>query len=444
MNKSKIFKHNLKNNSKIIKFNTRKTEIGYAKYLPSFSKEWKNTIYSFNKNITSNIPTFTETINKIIKSYFNLYFKDRKFITMPKFILLKRRRNFLRRIFTSNAEIKHTNNKIVITLYILNREKNILKNKYINMNNAIKRKLVKQFYAIYKKNIKMTNKLFIWFNSTHGNRYIPSVLRKNIFLKNKIQNLNKIRNIKLLFLGKIWSKLIDRYLDLHLKKFRKYSLLYSLNTFKFNKLNMLTVLSNILNKIRILKNKKIEYNIVNLKYLTNNPELFTNLIALKLKRFKRIQRLKQMAKVLNRTHLPIVNTIQERTYVKRGLDVYKNKYKNLKIISYLKNRNLDKFLNSFGNKKTKNISNDIYNSIKYKNLGGIRIEVKGRLTKRYRADRSIYSLRWKGGLKNIESSFQKIGTTLLRGNVKSNTAYSISPSKRRIGAFAVKGWIAGK
>ena len=29
----------------------------------------------------------------------------------------------------------------------------------------------------------------------------------------------------------------------------------------------------------------------------------------------------------------------------------------------------------------------------YKNMGGIRLEVKGRLTKRYRADRSIYSLK---------------------------------------------------
>ena len=86
----------------------------------------------------------------------------------------------------------------------------------------------------------------------------------------------------------------------------------------------------------------------------------------------------------------------------------------------------------------------IFNSINYKNLSGMRLEVKGRLTKRYRADRSIYSLRWKGGLKNIDSSFQKISTVLLRGNVKSNTIYSISTSKRRIGAFAVKGWIAGK
>ncbi|MBD2358974.1 hypothetical protein H6G41_31015 [Tolypothrix sp. FACHB-123] len=155
---------------------------------------------------------------------------------------------------------------------------------------------------------------------------------------------------------------------------------------------MLVVLSNILNKIRLLKNKKIEYNIVNMKYFTNNPDLFTNIIALKLKR-KRIRRLKEMSRVLNRTHLPVVNTIQERTFVKRSMDTYKNKFRNLKLISNLKKNNLDKFLNIISNKNSNNISKDIYNSIKYKNLGGIRIEVKGRLTKRYRADRSVYSLR---------------------------------------------------
>jgi hypothetical protein len=100
-----------------------------------------------------------------------------------------------------------------------------------------------------------------------------------------------------------------------------------------------------------------------------------------------------MSRVLNRTHLPIVNTIQERTYVNRGMDIYKNKFRNLKVISNLKDKSLDKFLNILGEKKTKNIPKSIYNSIKYKNLGGIRIEVKGRLTKRYRADRSVYSLR---------------------------------------------------
>ncbi len=38
-------------------------------------------------------------------------------------------------------------------------------------------------------------------------------------------------------------------------------------------------------------------------------------------------------------------------------------------------------------------------------MGGIRLEAKGRLTKRHRADRSVFKVKWKGGLKNIESSY---------------------------------------
>jgi len=37
-----------------------------------------------------------------------------------------------------------------------------------------------------------------------------------------------------------------------------------------------------------------------------------------------------------------------------------------------------------------NIHKNIFNSIKYKIMNGIRLEVKGRLTKRYRADRATY------------------------------------------------------
>jgi hypothetical protein len=66
------------------------------------------------------------------------------------------------------------------------------------------------------------------------------------------------------------------------------------------------------------------------------------------------------------------------------------------------------------------------------------------LTKRNRADRSVFKVRWKGGLKNIDSSYKKLSSVNLRGYVKSNLNYSIYTSKRSIGAFAVKGWISGK
>jgi len=86
----------------------------------------------------------------------------------------------------------------------------------------------------------------------------------------------------------------------------------------------------------------------------------------------------------------------------------------------------------------------IFNSIKYKNFNGIKLLVKGRLTKRYRADRAIYKIRWIGGLKNRDASFRNLSSVNFRGFLNSNVEYSIGVGKRRIGAFAVQGWISGK
>ena len=198
---TKIFKNNLKNSSKTIGFRIKKDKIGNSKYLPSFSKEWKNTVYSFDKNILSNIPTYTENIKNILKSYFNLFIKDYKGIGIYKFILLKRRRNFLRRIFISNPEIKHTNDKIIITLYALNREKNILKKKYDKMNYKINKKLLKQFFFLYITNLNKIHKFLMSLKKKYI--FIPSVLNKKMYLKSKFEKLNKFQNIKHIYLKRI-------------------------------------------------------------------------------------------------------------------------------------------------------------------------------------------------------------------------------------------------
>ena len=77
-------------------------------------------------------------------------------------------------------------------------------------------------------------------------------------------------------------------------------------------------------------------------------------------------------------------------------------------------------------------------------MGDDRLIDKRRLTKRYRADRAIYKLIWKGGLRNIDASYKEMSTVIYRGYVKPNLTYSLAKSKRRIGSFAVKGWISGK
>ena len=72
------------------------------------------------------------------------------------------------------------------------------------------------------------------------------------------------------------------------------------------------------------------------------------------------------------------------------------------------------------------------------------IEAKGRLTRRFTASRSVLKRKWKGGLKNVDSSFRGLSTIMLRGIVKSNLQYSTISSKNRNGAYGVKGWVSSK
>ena len=82
---------------------------------------------------------------------------------------------------------------------------------------------------------------------------------------------------------------------------------------------------------------------------------------------------------------------------------------------------------------------NILDSIKHKSVTGIRIEAAGRLTRRNTAAKSVFKLKYKGNLKNINSSYKGLSTTLLRGHAKSNVQYTKLKSKLRIGSFGLKG-----
>lgn len=148
-----------------------------------------------------NIPSNDVNINKIIQSYFNLYFKDHKYVGSRKFILLRRRRTFLRKIYVSNAEIKHTNNKAIITLFTVNREKKILKRKYLKINKKISQNLIRRYLLLYKNNVSniydiINNHKFLSVNE--GNK-----MTKKGFLNYRLEYLNKFIKLKDLYLRKI-------------------------------------------------------------------------------------------------------------------------------------------------------------------------------------------------------------------------------------------------
>lgn len=438
--KNNIVLKNIIHNPKKITLNNKVADIRKTKYLPSFAKEWKDTIYSYNKNTMKNIPSHHLNINKIIQSYFNLYFSTKKnnqnktFIYPGKFITVKRRRNLLRKIYVSNPDIKYTNNKAIITLFTLNRERNFLYKKYIKANKKIQSYLIQRYLFLYKNNIM---NLYNVLTTSNKNQSYFLLRNKSKFIQYKLKYLSKFLVLKNLYLKKVWSKIIHTFIKRHLIFLRKHELQYSLNQLKFNKLTLLNKLSLLLNKIL---GKKVEYNIINLKSIVFNSDLFTEALALKFKKTKSFNYKENILNILNRANFPYFkdNNHNEDEYLL-------NNFKDTKILSYINNdQNLDKFINIINPSpntgwEAKDIHKEIFNSIKYKNLEGIRIETKGRLTKRYRADRSIFYKKWKGGLQKTS-----LNTTLFRGNVNPNVSYSVANNTRRVGSFAIKGWVSGK
>lgn len=80
-------------------------------------------MYVFNKNALNLIPQATELVNKLIKSYFNLYNLKLERKIRSSRLLRRLRKLSANKIYVSNGEFKHTNNKVVITLYLFNRQK---------------------------------------------------------------------------------------------------------------------------------------------------------------------------------------------------------------------------------------------------------------------------------------------------------------------------------
>jgi hypothetical protein len=285
-----------------------------------------------------------------------------------------------------------------LRFYILKIQKNLLKNNI----SVLKDRLIKSFL---------------------GNKFI---LLKTKVVEFKLELLSKIINYSNLSFNRHIKKIFNKFKFVRkIIVLRRYIYEYKINTFKFEEIYFLPRLNNLLVKIL---NKKIEFNIVNLKSLVFNTDIFTKALALKLGK-KRFNVMRGINSIINRARLPKVNTIKERASlnITKDINLVHNKYKDSHLLSnlnsnedffmFLKNMfNIDnKYLRSHTLKLTSigstnpsytligiNNSNverkrvirrSIFDSIKHKNMGGIRLEIKGRLTRRNRADRAVYKLK---------------------------------------------------
>ncbi len=397
-----LFKLNL---NKIDKKLINKEEKKSLKLFPSSIREWNNSIYVFNKNALNAIPTLSITAMNIIKSYFNIYNYVLERKMRKERLLLRLRRLSSNKIYVSNGEFKHTNNSVIITLYLYNRQKHNytlkIKKEYLKVFKVYKERLNKKFSLIKLislESIKKANK----------DKY---VIMKTL---NNTQNFSIIKSKSLSeYITKFHKKVVEQSMT-KLNMYMFFRQLIFINNTKYSYVFLQTLKKYL---VRIY-NKNVEFNLVNLKHFYLNSDILSESITLKISRNRR-----KLLKYLNNLKKKV-----------------KTQKKNLLLHVFLKKNKLN-LKQKFNNKLY--LKNFVINNIKYRHVTGFRLEAKGRLTRRFTASRSVSKLRYKGNLMNIDSSFRGLSTVLLKGNLRSNVQYTKLNSKTRIGSFGIKGWVSG-
>ena len=464
------------------------------------AQEWFNSIYAYNQNSIKSLSIADKNIMYLLKSYFNSKLKQEMFNTKRKNkekpMLPKLRRLSGKRVFIGRGDLKHTSSKVIITFYVYNTESMFLASKLMQFRYGLyliakKIKLKKTETKDSEGNIKVTyNRLFTFMEyinlRKHYEWYLSDML--NIINKqsSRLKAINKYYKILKML---VWEKFLtnDQIYLMFKNKAQRFNpknfpsfntqIIIARNEYKknlslyfkllqANKLKFDGIfLVKLIDLIKQIYNKNVELNIVNLKKMHLNSDIYTQAVSLKLR--NRNNKLYRVLKAsLRKIKLPVIRKIDEKQKKANKDEFMVNRIRNLTInkmfipkTKYIKDRLqnlLLKFFPSYDNltinvkKRSSSIDrsisleNYVLKSLKHLNLRGIRVEAKGRLTRRFTASRSVLKRKWKGGLKNVDSSFRGLSTIMLRGIVKSNTQYSMINSKNRNGAYGVKGWVSSK
>ena len=283
-------------------------------------------------------------------------------------------------------EFKHSMQNLNILLYVFNKKEILLLNK-IN-----KLKSLGKINSIVKESTESLN-----------------MLNKNEINKTYFNNIYAIMN----------NNLKAKYYKVFL--YKNYLAKLYFNKFIFNFSNLF-YLKKIFYKIY---KTEINISIINLKYLYLDNNLFVDAITRKLKNRKR-----KVLRVLRRALiLPKIPLIDHLLLINKKIFI--NNYNLIK-----DNKSNSLVFNSLKGLNT--VRNSIYETMKNTHVVGIRLEGKGRLTRRLTASRAVFKITYLGCLKTIYSSFQGLSSVINRGFEKSSVNYVNMNSNNRNGAFGIK------
>ena len=328
-NKNKLtgFKHKLK----IFKFKPE-DKVEANRHFPISTKEWFNSTYSYDKNAKKSMPTLDYIIYNLIKMYFNLdsmVNKGEKFSRRRS----KAKYHTTNKILVGNTEMKHYNDKIIITIYTYNKTKKFIfknleklykkvfrnffvdfyrvntlfKNKFnfknFNTSIAIKKKIRKFLNRKYMLRFKLKRKKRKYLNYRKLRKYYLIKTYKNLYINNLI-NYSVTNNEKFKAQNNIYY-LYFKYLSLYDRSFSVFrKFLYRSNTIIKLLKEKKFLLKNLIDKNKFLKLKgNILY--INKSFLKN--KLSKELLYLKYNQMLMTERYKYSYVYLNRLKNVIEN-----------------------------------------------------------------------------------------------------------------------------------------
>jgi Mitochondrial ribosomal protein (VAR1) len=477
--------------------NYLRTDTGRSRHFTPAAQEWYNSVYSYNFNYTKSLSVADKNLMNLLKTYFNSRLSNKILNIKTKPMDIKLRRLSTKRIFVGKGELKHTSRNVIITFYTYNTEGMFLFDTVQKLYQALIKPRVKLIKTITKdtkgKNIISYNRPhtlteFLSLRDQYASYliFITGILHK---LSGKFSKLSTyIESLITLVDKKIISE-DDKTIILNNRNFNteRFDYFNLLNIMDFNYfkekvqkvryeknlvLNTKLLLFNkqkykeifkLIDLVKKLYNKSVLFNIVDLKKMHLNSDIYTQAVSLKLKN-KDNKLFWVLKSSLRKIKLPIISIISEQQNKYNVDEVLVNKIRNNLISNMftndtdkdsLNNLLLDFFPSadkleisipkrSYIKKRSISLKSYVFRYLKHNKLRGIRVEAKGRLTRRLTASRSVFKMKWLGGLKNVDSSFKGWSAIMLRGYLKSNVQYSSLNSKNRNGAFGVKGWVSSK
>lgn len=437
----------------------------YVKSLPA-EKQWKNSIFLFNKKNLGNISEFDKLIVRMSNGFYNMFkFNLEKRLRKNNFYLMRRRfkRLSFKRIFVSRPEIRHKIDKVLLTFYTYNRQKTYLlkKIKTLRLRNLQKLRYKKRNFRRIKNTLyrgrrvksRFTLQRIIIARSKRKNlmrKLLKSCSYKREYLNYRnafkllsVNSLNELKitndNKKILQPLKVLTNISSNISDNNIKNsyltkiFRKeifnnyYKLLLYVNKSKFNE-TYLTRLGNIFSKFY---NKKVEFNIVNLKYFYLNSDLLNQALKIKL-RIRKNRVVKLLRILINLVSIP---------KIKSKLSDINAEPDTAKILPLIvKNRPRD--IKASYNNGQINKKKEFLSLTAFKAISGVKVKASGRLTRRLTASRAISKSRQKGSLRNLNSSYKGLSSEMLRNQHKNNMDMTQVTSYVRNGSFGLKSWLA--